>query len=134
LTTFDPMGLGALGCGIVIARYIFARIEKRTIRISDPKASSRLPSHVDTERLLFLVFATEWVMLALFVFADRLPGELQRFVRLACVSSAIALIVFHVMCVIRLKRLGIFDPHDENYRPGHSQKRARPRPRRRAPN
>jgi hypothetical protein len=127
---FDPMGLGALGCGIVLARYIFARIEKRTVRISDPKASARLPSHVDTERLLFLVFATEWVLLAVFVFADRLPGELQRFVRLACVSSAIALIVFHVMCVIRLKRLGIFDPHDEQYRPG--QKRAHPRPHRRA--
>jgi len=135
LTIFDPMGLGALGCGVVIARYIFARIEKRTVRISDPKASARLPSHVDTERLLFLVFATEWVMLAMFVFADRLPGELQRFVRLACVSSAVALIVFHLMCVIRLKRLGLFDPHDEEYRPGHGgPKRARPRPRRRAPN
>jgi hypothetical protein len=135
LTIFDPMGLGALGCGVVIARYIFARIEQRTVRISDPKASARLPSHVDTERLLFLVFATEWVLLAIFVFADRLPGELQRFVRLACVSSAVALIVFHVMCVIRLKRLGIFDPHDEQYRPGQGrQKRARPRPTRRAPN
>jgi len=132
LTLFDPMGLGALGCGVVVTRYIFAEIEKRTVRISDPKASSRLPSHVDTERLLFLVFAIEWVLLAMFVFADRLPGELQRFVRLACVSSAIALIVFHLMCVFRLKRLGIFDPHDENYRPG--QKRAHPRPRRRAPN
>src|SRR5579862_2327285 len=126
------MGLGALGCGVVVTRYIFAEIEKRTVRISDPKASSRLPSHVDTERLLFLVFAIEWVLLAMFVFADRLPGELQRFVRLACVSSAIALIVFHLMCVFRLKRLGIFDPHDENYRPG--QKRAHLRPRRRAPN
>jgi hypothetical protein len=135
LTIFDPMGLGALGCGVAIARYIFARIEKRTVRISDPKASARLPSHVDTERLLFLVFATEWVMLAMFVFADRLPGELQRFVSLACVSSAVALIVFHVMCVIRLRGLGIFDPHDEQYRPGQGgQKRARPRPRRRAPN
>ena len=132
MTVFDPMGLGSLGCGVVIAGYIFARIEKRTVRISDPKASARLPSHVDTERLLFLVFATEWVMLALFVFADRIPDELERFVRLACVSSAIALIVFHVMCVIRLKRLGLFDPHDENYRPG--QKRPHPRSHRRAPN
>ena len=127
MTIFDPLGLGALGCGIVLARMTFARIEKRTVRISDPKASTRLPSHVDTERLLFLVFATEWVLLAIFVFADRLPDELQRFVRLACVSSAAALIVFHVMCVIRLKRLGIFDPHDEQYRPGlGGQKRARP--------
>jgi hypothetical protein len=127
MTIFDPLGLGALGCGIVLARVIFARIEQRTVRISDPKASTRLPSHVDTERLLFLVFATEWVLLAAFVFADRLPGEVQRFVRLACVSSAAALIVFHVMCVIRLKRLGLFDPHDEQYRPGHSRpKRARP--------
>ena len=128
MTMFDPLGLGAFGCGIVLARMTFARIEKRTVRISDPKASTRLPSRVDTERLLFLVFATEWVMLAIFVFADRLPGELQRFVRLACVSSAAALIVFHVMCVIRLKQLGLFDPHDEQYRPGHSRpKRARPR-------
>ena len=128
MTIFDPLGLGALGCGVMLARIIFARIEKRTVRISDPKASARLPSHVDTERLLFLVFATEWVLLALFVFADRLPGELQRFVRLACASSAAALILFHVLCVIRLKRLGIFDPHDEQYRPGHSgPKRARPR-------
>ena len=135
MTIFDPRDLGALGCGIVLARYIFARIEKRTVRISDPKASARLPSHVDTERLLFLVFATEWVLLAVFVFADRLPGELQRFVRIGCVSSAVALIVFHVMCVIRLKRLGIFDPHDERYRPGQrGQKRAHPRPHRRAPN
>ena len=133
MTIFDPLGLAALGCGIVIARYIFARIEQRTVRISDPKASARLPSHVDTERLLFLVFATEWVMLAVFVFADRLPGEIERFVRLGCASSAAALILFHVLCVIRLKRLGIFDPHDEHYRPGQSQKRARPRPRRRAP-
>ena len=78
-----------------------------------------------------MVFATEWVLLAIFVFADRLPGEAQRFVRLACVSSAAALILFHVLCVIRLKRLGLFDPHDEQYRPGHSgPKRARPRPRR----
>jgi hypothetical protein len=127
LTIFDPLGLGALGCGIVLARIIFARIERRTVRISDPKASARLPSHVDTERLVFLVFATEWVLLAIFVFADRLPSELQKLVRLICVSSAIALIVFHVMCVIRLKRLGIFDPHDEQYRPGQK------RPRRRAP-
>jgi hypothetical protein len=133
MTIFDPLGLGALGCGIMLARVIFARIEKRTVRISDPKASTRLPSHVDTERLLFLVFATEWVLLAIFVFADRLPGEAERFVRLACVSSAAALILFHVLCVIRLKRLGLFDPHDEKYRPGHSgPKRARPR--RRAPN
>jgi hypothetical protein len=133
MTIFDPLGLAALGCGIVLARIIFARIEKRTVRISDPKASTRLPSHVDTERLLFMVFATEWLLLALFVFADRLPGELQRFLRLACASSAAALILFHVLCVIRLKRLGLFDPHDEKYRPGHStQKRARPH--RRAPN
>ena len=134
MTIFDPLGLGALGCGIVLARVVFARIEKRTVRISDPKASARLPSHVDTERLLFLVFAAEWALLAIFVFADRVPGELQRFLRMVCVSSAIALIVFHVMCVIRLKRLGIFDPHDEQYRPGQGgQKRAHPRPRRRAP-
>jgi hypothetical protein len=133
LTIFDPTGLSALGCGVVAARYIFARIEKRTVRISDPKASTRLPSHVDTERLLFMVFGTEWILLAIFVFADRLPPEPQRFVRLVCVSSALALIFFHVMCVIRLKRLGIFDPHDEKYRPGQNQKRARPKPRRRAP-
>jgi hypothetical protein len=134
LTIFDPFGLSALGCGIVLAGYIFARIEKRTVRISDPKASARLPSHVDTERLLFMVFGTEWILLAVFVFADRLPAELQRFVRIGCVSSAVALLLFHVRCVIKLKRLGIFDPHDENYRPGHApQKRARPRPRRRAP-
>jgi hypothetical protein len=133
VTHFDPLGLGAVGCGIMLARVTFARIEKRTVRISDPKASARLPSHVDTERLVFLVFATEWVLLAAFVFADRLPGEVQRFVRLACVSSAAALILFHVLCVIRLKRLGLFDPHDENYRPGHgAQKPARPRPHRRA--
>ena len=133
MTIFDPLGLGALGCGIVLARIIFARIEKRTVRISDPKASTRLPSHVDTERLLFLVFATEWILLAIFVFADRLPGELQRFVRLACISSAAALILFHVLCVIRLKRAGLFDPHDEHYRPGHSDS-GRARPHRRAPN
>jgi len=133
MTIFDALGLGALGCGIMLARITFARIEKRTVRISDPKASTRLPSHVDTERLLFLVFATEWILLAAFVFADRLPGELQRFVRLACVASASALILFHVLCVIRLKRLGLFDPHDEQYRPGHSTQK-RPRPRRRAPN
>jgi hypothetical protein len=133
MTLFDPLGLSALGSGIVLARITFARIEKRTVRISDPKASARLPSHVDTERLLFLVFASEWVLLAIFVFADRLPGEVQRFVRLACVSSAAALILFHVLCVVRLRRLGLFDPHDEQYRPGHSgQKRARPHHRRRA--
>jgi hypothetical protein len=133
VTHFDPLGLGAVGCGIMLARVTFARIEKRTVRISDHKASARLPSHVDTERLVFLVFATEWVLLAAFVFADRLPGEVQRFIRLACVSSAAALILFHVLCVIRLKRLGLFDPHDEHYRPGHGiQKPARPRPRRRA--
>lgn len=132
MTIFDPIGLSALGCGVVAARYLFARIEKRTVRISDPKASARLPSHVDTERLLFMVFGTEWILLAIFVFADRLPGDLQRFARLACVASAFALILFHLMCVMRLRRLGLFDPHDEKYRPGmHGQKRARPR--RRAP-
>jgi hypothetical protein len=133
LTIFDPLGLSAIGCGIIVARYIFARIERRTIRISDPAASSRLPSHVDTERLLFMVFGTEWILLAIFVFADRMPGELERFVRLACAASAVALILFHVLCVFRLRRLGLFHPHDENYRPGHGPKRARPRPRRRAP-
>jgi hypothetical protein len=127
MTFFDPLGLSALGCGIMLARITFARIEKRTVRISDPKASARLPSHVDTERLVFLVFATEWALLAIFVFADRLSAELERFVRLGCASSAAALILFHVLCVIRLKRLGLFDPHDEQYRPGHSRpKRARP--------
>ena len=135
MTIFDPLGLGALGCGIVLARYIFARIEKRTVRISDPKARPACRATSIPSACCSWCSRTEWVLLALFVFADRLPDELQRFVRLACVSSAVALIVFHVMCVIRLKRLGIFDPHDEHYRPGHSsQKRARPRPRRRAPN
>jgi hypothetical protein len=85
LTIFDPLGLSAIGCGIFVARYVFARIEKRTVRISDPKASIRLPSHVDTERLLFMVVGTEWILLAIFVFADRLSGDLQRFVRLGCV-------------------------------------------------
>ena len=79
------MGLGALGCGVVIARYIFARIEQRTVRISDPKASARLPSHVDTERLLFLVFATEWVLLAMFVHPRR--GVAGRRMVLACVHA-----------------------------------------------
>jgi hypothetical protein len=135
LTIFDPLGLGALGCGLVVARYIFARIEKRTVRISDPAAAIRLPSRVDTERLLFMVVATEWVVLAIFVFADRLPGELQRFVRLGCASSAAAMMLFYLLCVIRLKRLGIFYQHDEQYRPAHSgQKRARRRPGWRAPN
>ncbi len=134
MSILDPLGLSALGCGIFVARYVFARIEKRTVRISDPKASSRLPSHVDTERLLFMVVATEWVVLAIFVFADRLPAELQRFVRLGCALSAAALMLFYVLCVIRLKRLGLFYPHDEKYRPGHTgQKRARSRPHRRAP-
>jgi hypothetical protein len=41
--------------------------------------------------------------------------------------------LFYVLCVIRLKRLGLFDPHDERYRPGHAPKHARHRPRRRAP-
>jgi hypothetical protein len=133
LTIFDPLGLAALGCGIVVAHYIFAKIEQRTVRISDPKAATRMPSHVDSERLVFLVFAAEWIMLAIFVFADRLPAEFERFVRLGCASSAGTLILFHVLCVIRLKRLGLFDPHDEHYRPGHGpQKPARPRPRRRA--
>ncbi|HEY6298927.1 MAG TPA: hypothetical protein VIW95_04720 [Candidatus Binatus sp.] len=133
MTIFDPLGLGALGCGIVVARYIFAKIEQRTLRVSDPRPSTRLPSHVDTERMVFLVFAAEWIMLAVFVFADRLPAELERFVRLGCASSAGTLILFHVRCVIRLKRLGLFDPHDEHYGPGHgAQRRARPRPRRRA--
>ncbi len=128
MTVFDPTGLSALGCGAIAARYIFARIEQRTIRISDPAASLRMPTRVDTERLLFMVVGTEWILLALFVFADRLPGDLQRFVRLACVSSAFALILFHLMCVMRLKRLGLFDPHDENYRPGmHAAKRFRRR-------
>ena len=133
MTIFDPFGLSAIGCGILLAGYIFARIEQRNVHVSDPNASSRLPSHVDVDRLLFMVFGTEWVVLAIFVFADRLSAELERFVRLGCASSAAALIVFHVLCVIRLKRLGLFDPHDEKYRPGQSQKRARPRPRRRAP-
>ena len=135
MTIFDPLGLGALGCGLVLARYIFARIEKRTVRISDPAAAIRLPSHVDTERLLFLVFATEWVVLAIFVFADRLSAELQRFVRLGCASSAAAMMLFYVLCVIRLKRLGIFYPARRAV-PARTQrpKRARRRPGRRAPN
>ena len=132
MAIFDPLGLGALGCGVLLARYIFARIEKRNVHISDPAASIRLPSHVDVDRLLFTVFGTEWIVLAIFVFADRLPGELQRFVRLGCVSLAVSMLLFHVLCVIRLKRLDIFHPRDENYRPRLSrQKRARPR--RRAP-
>ena len=118
----------------MLARLIFARIEKRTVRISDPAAAIRLPSHVDSERLLALVVATEWVVLAIFVFADRLSPEVQRFVRMACVSSAVALMLFYVLCVIRLRRLGIFYPLDEQYRPAHSgPKRARSRPGRRAP-
>ena len=133
MTIFDPFGLSAIGCGILLAGYIFARIEQRNVHISDPNASSRLPSHVDVDRLLFMVFGTEWVVLAIFVFADRLPGELQRFVRLGCVSMALAMLLFHVLCVTRLRRLGVFHPRDETYRPG-GHKRARPRPPRRAPN
>jgi hypothetical protein len=127
VAVFDPLGLGALGCGVLVARYIFARIEKRTVRISDPAAAIRLPNHVDVDRLLFMVFGTEWVVLALFVFADRLPDELKRFVRLGCVSLAVALLLFHVLCVIRLRRLDVFHPRDENCKPRPSrQKRARP--------
>lgn len=133
MTIFDPLGLSALGCGILLAGYIFSRIEKRNVHVSDPAASRRLPSHVDVERLLFMVFGTEWIVLAIFVFADRLPAELERFVRLGCVSIAAAMLLFHVLCVLRLRRLGVFHPRDENYRPSGA-KRARPRPRRRAPN
>jgi hypothetical protein len=133
VTIFDPIGLSALGSGVIAARYIFARIERRNVRISDPAASLRMPTRVDLERLLFMLFGTEWILLALFVFADRLPAELHRFVRLACASSAFSLILFHLICVARLRRLGIFHEHDEKYRPGmHAPKRARPRPSRRA--
>jgi len=130
VTIFDPLGLSALGCGVLIAGYIFARVEKRTVRISDPAASIRLPSHVDTERLLFMVVGTEWILLAIFVFADRLSPDLKRFVRLGCGSSALALMTFYILCVLRLRRLGIFYPQDENYRP----RQKRPRPNRQAPN
>jgi hypothetical protein len=128
VTIFDPLGLSALGCGVMLAGYLFARIEKRTVRISDPAASIRLPSHVDTERLLFMVVGSEWILLAIFVFADRLSADLQRFVRLGCGSSGVALMTFYILCVLRLRRLGVFYPHDEHYRPGHAgHKRPRPR-------
>jgi hypothetical protein len=47
---------------------------------------------------------------------------------------ALAMLLFHVLCVTRLRRLGVFHPRDETYRPGAGHKRARPRPPRRAPN
>jgi hypothetical protein len=135
VTIFDPLGLSALGGGSILAGYIFAQIEKRTVRISDTAASIRLPSHVDTEQLLFLVVGTGWILLAIFVFADRLSPDLQRFVRLGCGSSGLALIASYILCVLRLRRLGIFYPHDESYRPGQTKPtRARPRPGRHAPN
>jgi hypothetical protein len=133
VTIFDPIGLSALGSGVIAARYIFAHIEKRNVRISDPAASMRLPSRVDLERLLFMLFGTEWILLALFIFADRLPTELERFVRLASASSAFSLILFHLICVARLRRLGIFHEQDETYRPAGIHRAKRPRPRRRAP-
>jgi hypothetical protein len=134
VTIFDPLGLSALGCGVLLAGYMFARIEKRTVRISDPAASIRLPGHVDTERLLFMVVCSEWILLAIFVFADRLSPDLQRFVRLGCGSSGVALMTFYILCVLRLRRLGVFYPHDEQYRPGQaSHRRPRPRPGRHAP-
>jgi hypothetical protein len=104
---------------------VFARIVRRTVRISDPSAKTRLPSRVDANQLLFLVFAAEWILLAVFVFAQRFPGELHEFITVASLACAGAIVILYGRCVIRLQRLGVLYPRRyEPPRPRGGRKRA----------
>lgn len=86
---------------------------RRTVRISDPSAKTRLPSRVDANQLLFLVFAAEWILLAVFVFAQRFPGELHEFITVASLACAGAIVILYGRCVIRLQRLGVLYPRKD---------------------
>ncbi len=112
----DRYGLLGAGSGIAIALYVFSLIQKRSIGF---------PSRADSNQLLFLVFAVEWAMLALFVLAELLPSELQTCLKLLAVSTGAATAVLYVLCVMRLSRLGLVNSRSPAETLPHSGSRRR---------
>jgi hypothetical protein len=120
----DRYGLLGAGFGIALALYVFSLIERRTIRVSDPDASIRLPSRADTGRMLGLVFATEWAVLAIFVLAELLPAGYQSWLKSLAISCGVSISILYVLCVIRLRSLGLM-PSPNPAKPPHRRPRSR---------
>lgn len=129
---FDAYGLLGAGSGIAIAIYLFSSIRRRTVRVSDPAASIRLPNRVDLEQLLSQVVVVEWGALAMFVLAELLPGELKTWLRLMAVSCGAAIAILYLHCVMRLRRLGVMNSQHPAEPPRGGARRGRLRGRIRA--
>jgi hypothetical protein len=120
----DRYGSLGAGFGIALALYVFSLIERRTIRVSDPDASIRLPSRADTGRTLGLVFATEWAVVTIFVLAELLPARYQSWLKSLAISCGASIAILYVLCVIRLRSLGLM-PSPNPAKPPHRRPRSR---------
>ncbi|HSU90439.1 MAG TPA: hypothetical protein VLI44_03245 [Sporolactobacillaceae bacterium] len=122
----DRYGLLGAGSGIAIALYVFSLIEKRIIQMSDPARSIRPPNRADGDGMLSLVFITEWVMVAFFVFAEILPGGFQTWLKASAVWCGASLATLYVIWVMGLKRfLPMNSQSAEKTAPGHGPRRRR---------
>ena len=122
----DRYGLLGAGFGIALALYLFSLIERRTIRVSDPDASIRLPSRADSGRMLGLVLATEWAVLTIFVLAELLPAGYQSRLKSLAISFGASIAILYVLCIIRLKSLGLI-PSPNPAKPPQNKPRRRRR-------
>jgi hypothetical protein len=121
---FERYGLLGTLSGIAVAYYLFSLIRRRTIRVSDPAAAIRLPSRIDYDRLIFLVFVLEWSALTLFVLAELLPSELATALKPLALSCGATTAILYLLCVMRLRRLGLWDS-THPAEPPHSGSRRR---------
>jgi len=115
-------GLLGAGSGIAVALYGFSLIQKRTVRVADPAASirgsghgplgagvtpARLPSRADGNQLLGLVFAVEWGVLGIFVLSELLPDGFHVWLKLTAITCGLSIAVLYVLCVTRLRSMGL---------------------------
>ena len=121
----DRYGLLGAGFGTALALYLFSLIERRTIRVSDRDASIRLPSRADTGRMLGLVFATEWAVLTIFVLSELLPGAAQSLLKSLAISCGLSIAILYVLCIIRLRSLGLMPSPKPAKPPQNKPKRRR---------
>jgi hypothetical protein len=114
---FTPAGLLGAASGIALALYLFSLIQKRAIRAFDPAASIEEGGHgplsarvTPANDLLALVFVVEWGVVAIFVLSELLPGGYQTALKSMAISSGGSIAILYVLCIIRLRSLGLINP------------------------
>ena len=110
----DRYELFGAASGITIALFVFSLIQQRTIR---------LQSGADTGRMLGLVVAAEWAVLAIFVLAELLPGAAQSWLKSLAISFGASIAILYALCIIRLRSLGLMQSPNPAKLPQNRPKR-----------